>query len=59
MMPFAVGGTVLWALTGLVLLVFRDDLVASGRTSWLWTCAAGVAGGLLGILTMHLRARRR
>ncbi|MGH3647412.1 MAG: DUF2530 domain-containing protein [Micromonosporaceae bacterium] len=59
MMPFAVAGTVLWALAGLVLLVFREELVTSGRASWLWTCLAGVLAGLLGILTMHTRARRQ
>lgn len=59
MMPFAVAGTALWAIAGLALLFFRDELVASGRTSWLWTCLAGVVAGLFGILTMHRRARRQ
>lgn len=59
MMPFAVTGTVVWAALGLVLLLYRDELAAQGRTMWLWTCLAGVIGGLIGILVMHLRARRR
>lgn len=58
MMPFAVGGTVLWALAGLVMLFFREDLVAAGRTEWLWICFTGLVSGLLGILVMHLRAQR-
>lgn len=42
-------GTALWALSGLVLLVFfRDRLTADGRDWWLWTCVAGVGLGLLG-----------
>ncbi len=57
MMPFAVGGTVLWAVAGLILLVFRAQL--AGRTEWLWTCLAGVIAGVVGSLTMYLRARRR
>jgi len=59
MMPFALGGTVVWALAGLVLLFFRDDLAADGHTSWLWTCLAGVIAGLCGVLTMYVRGRRQ
>lgn len=59
MMPFAVAGTALWAVTGLVLLFFRDELVADGRTSWLWTCLAGVVAGLCGILSTYARSRRQ
>ena len=59
MMPFAVGGTVLWALAGVVMLFYRDELIAQGRSMWLWTCLAGLVSGLVGITTMHLRARRR
>jgi H+/Cl- antiporter ClcA len=58
MMPFAVGGTVLWAAAGLVLLLYREELVEQGRTMWLWTCLAGVIGGLLGSVVMHVRDRR-
>ncbi|MGH3715867.1 MAG: DUF2530 domain-containing protein [Micromonosporaceae bacterium] len=59
MMPFAVVGTALWTVAGLVALFYRDELVSAGRTSWLWTCFAGVLTGLVGILTMHTRARRQ
>jgi H+/Cl- antiporter ClcA len=59
MMPFAVGGTVVWTAAGLVLLLYREELAARGDTMWLWTCLAGVIGGLLGIVVMHIRDRRR
>jgi hypothetical protein len=56
MLPFAVGGTVIWALVGLVLLPWRHS-----HESWLWTCVAGVAAGLVGIAVMlrHDANRRR
>lgn len=41
-------GTVLWTVAFVVMLVVRDDLVASGREWWLWTCLAGAGLGLLG-----------
>lgn len=59
MMPFAVGGTVLWTAAGLVLFLYKDELEARGLTMWLWTCLAGVIGGLMGIIVMHIRERRR
>lgn len=59
MMPFAVGGTALWAIAGLVMLLFRGELAAQGRTGWLWACLAGVIAGAVGSLTMHVRGRRR
>ncbi len=59
MMPFAVGGTVLWTAAGLVLFLYKEELEARGLTMWLWTCLAGVIGGLLGIVVMHVRDRRR
>lgn len=42
-------GVALWGIAGLVLLVFfREQLVAEGRGWWLWTCLAGFGLGLLG-----------
>lgn len=63
MVPFAVGGMVLWALAGLVLLIFfRDRLAAHGHENWLWICLAGVLVGLPGLAVMRRydahRARR-
>jgi Protein of unknown function (DUF2530) len=49
-------GTVLWAITFVVLVLFRDDLDAEGVGWWLWTCLAGVGLGLLGL--EYTRKRR-
>ncbi len=50
-------GTVLWAVAGLVLLVFaREWLADTDRTWWLWTCAAGAGLGVLGV--WYCRRRR-
>ena len=61
MVPFAVVGTVVWALTGLAMLPFRHRLAAAGHGSWLPICLAGVLWGLVGIagLVRHDAARRR
>jgi hypothetical protein len=64
MVPFAVAGTVLWAVAGLVLLVFfRDWLTAHDHENWLWTCLAGFLWGFPGTAVMmrhdaHRRRRR-
>jgi hypothetical protein len=49
-------GTVLWGLAFLVTLVMRDDLAASGREWWVWTCLAGTGLGMLGYA--YTRRRR-
>lgn len=49
-------GTVLWGLAFVVTLVMRDDLVASGREWWVWTCLAGTGLGMLGYA--YTRRRR-
>ena len=63
MVPFAVGGIVVWVIVGLVLLVNRDALVEQGREEWLTICLAGALLGLPGLVTMIVhdrnRARRR
>jgi hypothetical protein len=58
---FAVGGIVIWAVLGLVLLAFRGWLSDHGHTNWLWTCVAGVLLGLPGLYLMirHDRHRRQ
>lgn len=61
MLPFAIGGTLLWAIVGLTLLPFRDQLAASGRGSWPAICLAGFLIGLPGIAVMlrHDAGRKR
>ncbi|AVT39842.1 MULTISPECIES: DUF2530 domain-containing protein [Plantactinospora] len=62
MVPFAVAGIVIWAVVGLVLLVFfRDWLADTGREHWLWTCLAGFLAGFAGLAVMlrHDANRRR
>ena len=61
MVPFAVGGMVLWLIAALILLPYRDRLEAAGHGSWLPICVAGVIWGLPGLAAMlvHDRNRRR
>jgi hypothetical protein len=61
MVPFALGGTALWAMIGLVLLLFRESLARQHRTDWLWICLSGVGFGLAGLVVMlrHDANRRR
>ncbi len=43
-------GTVLWAVAGLILVVFfRDQLADADASWWLWVCAVGTGLGLLGL----------
>ncbi len=63
MLPFAVGGTVIWALLGLAQLPFRDELATHGHGSWLGICLAGFLIGFAGMAVMlrhdaHRRRRR-
>lgn len=61
MVPFAVGGIVAWAVVGLALLPFRDQLQAHGHGSWLSICLAGFLLGFVGLAVMlrHDANRRR
>jgi hypothetical protein len=61
MVPFAVGGIVIWAVAGLALLLFRDTLEAHGHGNWLAICLAGFLWGFPGLATMirHDANRRR
>jgi hypothetical protein len=51
-------GIGVWCVLGLVALVFRDDLVDSGRGWWLWCIACGIGLGLLGLAYLHHRQTR-
>jgi hypothetical protein len=57
MVPVAVGGIVIWAVIGLVVLLFFRD----GHDAWLWTCLAGFLLGFPGLAVMlvHDANRRR
>jgi hypothetical protein len=57
MVPFAIGGMVVWAVVGLVLLPFRDTLDAHGHGDWLAICLAGFLWGFPG-LAVNRRRRR-
>jgi Protein of unknown function (DUF2530) len=61
MVPFAVGGIIVWAIVGLALLPFRDRLDAHGHGSWLAICLAGFLWGFVGLAVMvrHDARRRR
>ncbi|MEV6814363.1 DUF2530 domain-containing protein [Micromonospora sp. NPDC051296] len=61
MVPFALAGMAAWVVTGLVLLLFRDRLAASGHENWLWICLAGFLWGFPGLAVMmrHDANRRR
>jgi uncharacterized protein DUF2530 len=59
MVPFAVAGMVVWAVVGLVVLLFFRE----GHENWLWTCLAGFLLGFPGLAVMirhdaNRRARR-
>ena len=56
---FAIGGIVLWAIAGLVLLLFRHTLSAHGHTDWLWICLAGFLWGFPGWYVMIRHDRHR
>jgi hypothetical protein len=55
MVPFALGGTAVFVLAGIVLLL------VGAPESWLWTCLAGTLWGIPGLVTMlrHDAGRRR
>jgi Protein of unknown function (DUF2530) len=61
MVPFAVGGIVIWAVVGLTLLPFRGTLEAHGHGNWLAICLAGFLWGFPGLAVMirHDANRRR
>jgi hypothetical protein len=52
-------GTVLWFLAFVALLPFRSTLSDNGNGWWLWTCAAGVGLGLLGLEYCRRRRTRQ
>lgn len=53
MVPFAVAGTGVWAVAGLIMLA------TGAPEEWLRTCLAGFLLGLVGLAFMVVRDRRR
>ncbi len=55
-------GTAVWAVLLVGTFVVRKDLASADREWWPWSCAAGVALGLVGLVYLHrrqVRAERR
>lgn len=50
-------GIVLWLVALVVLLVLVRPIIESGLTWLLWTCVAGIAIGLAGILYTNWRQK--
>ncbi|MBB5139516.1 hypothetical protein HNP84_009279 [Thermocatellispora tengchongensis] len=48
-------GTALWAVAAIVLLIVQPS---PDQRWWLWTCLAGIAGGLFGLFYVRRRNRR-
>lgn len=48
-------GIVLWLVGLALLLFFIVPLTEAGNVWWLWTCIAGIALGLVGILYTNWR----
>jgi hypothetical protein len=59
MVPFVIGGMIVWLVIGLVLLGFRNSLVAQGREAWLTICLTGFLVGLPGLALMIVHDRNR
>jgi bacteriorhodopsin len=53
MVPFALAGTAIWAVAGVVMLLM------DAPADWLWTCLAGFAIGCALLVLMLARDRRR
>lgn len=47
-----------WLVALVVMLLFVQPLLDSGRGWWLWASAAGLAIGLIGLLYTHSRQSR-
>jgi hypothetical protein len=61
MVPFAVGGMIIWGVLGLALLPLRDTLAAHGHGEWITICWTGFLLGIPGLAMMarHDANRRR
>jgi hypothetical protein len=52
-------GTGVWVVLLVAAIATRGALAESGRTWWIWTCAAGAGLGLLGLAYLHHREVRQ
>ena len=52
-------GIALWLVALAALLLFIPQLTEAGQGWWLWTCVAGLALGLIGLLYTNWRGNRR
>ena len=59
MVPFAVAGTALWLVLGVILFALRPTLAAGGNEDWPVICFTGAGLGLIGIAIMAIHDRRR
>jgi FtsH-binding integral membrane protein len=50
-------GIALWLVALIVLLIFVGPLSAAGNTWWVWTCAVGLALGIVGLVYTHARRK--
>lgn len=61
MVPFAVGGMIVWVVALVILLPMRSSLAAHGHEDWITICWVGLLLGLPGLALMarHDANRRR
>jgi Protein of unknown function (DUF2530) len=48
-------GIALWVGATALMLIFLAPLAAAGNIWWLWTCVAGIALGIIGLIYIHAR----
>lgn len=59
MVPFAVVGTVLWLVLGVVFLALGSTLADGGNEKWPVICFTGAGLGVVGIAIMAVHDRNR
>jgi hypothetical protein len=52
-------GLGLWLVALVVVLIVFGPLAEAGQQWWVWTCVAGLALGVIGVLYTHHRHTRR
>jgi hypothetical protein len=59
MVPFVVGGLIVWLILAIVLAAFHTSLDEQGRGEWVRICFAGFLVGLPGLALMIVHDRNR